>query len=140
MCMIAFLVFVLTMIVLATVAFVKTALIALPYTLSAAILSVIAGLAAHRFTVGDAVKRSIYCGIAAIALTFGLGYVFKSAIPINPVPKKADLMSFPEPDLEKINEHFPSHLAIWSLLAGCTTTLITYPRDKVPESTRKGAL
>ena len=126
MCVIGLIVLLLIMVIMAVLAFVKTALIALPWTISATILGVLAGVLLTFWTIHESRQRTIYASLLSMVITFAAGYVLLWLVPIEAPPQHEGiekLMELPVPTLDVIQQHFPVHLGIWSLLGGAASAL-----------------
>lgn len=150
MCLVSLILCMFLIALLAVVAFVKTAIAVLPWTVSAMLTSVVIGVLVGRSLVGDLAKRAIVASILTSVLTFGTGYGLAMAIPFKapaPLEPGENLVKFPQPTIEQIREHFPRHLLIWSLIGGGLTAVVLMSkingqaaqllRTQTPETTEK---
>ena len=126
MCVVGLILVSLAMVLLAIIAFVKTAVIALPWTLSATVLGTLAGTSLTSWTLTDPQRRWVLACILSIAITFGAGFALVWAWPMEAPPQPQgmeNLVELPVPTQEVIDKHFPCHLGIWSLLSGAISAL-----------------
>lgn len=131
MCAILILALLLVVVLIGFLIFVKTAVILLPWSLSAAALAMLTGVLVGRFVLQSAKPQfAMPVSIAAtFVLTLALGYSACSLVPpkVPPAaPPKHDLrdaFDLPRPSQEKLEQHIPTHLAIAALLSAAAVTL-----------------
>jgi hypothetical protein len=107
--------------VLAVTAFVKSALILLPWTATSALL---AGWAAYQLGKGgDTEGERVTIGVVAtlvLAFAFGyLGYVMITPTARPPRHGLEAVLEFPEPAAADLWQAFPVHLTIWAAVVAC---------------------
>jgi len=134
MCAILLLAAVIVVVIVAFVVFVQTAMILLPWSLSAGALAVLLGLLLGKLLSRSAVPQiAMPAGLFATAvLTLTIGYLGCSLIPpqVPPAPQRTgdlrDAFEMPPPSQEKLNEHIPTHLTIAAMLSA-TALAVLWP-------------
>lgn len=116
MCLLLILAF---LILLLLILFVKSAVILLPWTLSAMVLGGLSGIALGKLTT-QSNRKGILIGVVSsmiLTLTFGLAFYYL-APPKPPPPNEGweVLLETPEPTQEDLQKMFPIHLGIVSVL------------------------
>lgn len=138
MCIVGLVLVLLAMVLLAIIAFVKTAVIALPWTISASVLGIVVGTSLAFWPVTDPRRRWVLACILSIVITFGAGFALVWIVPMEAPPQPQgmeNLVELPVPTQEIIDQHLPYHLGIWSLFSGAisvwTLSMLQKPVDKV---------
>lgn len=138
MCIVGLIVVLLAIVLLAVITFVKTAVITLPWTISATVLGALAGTSLTFWTLTDPQRRWVMACILSIAMTCGAGFTLVWAVPMEAPPQPQgmeNLIDLPVPTQVMIDEHFPYHLGIWSLFSGaisiCALSMLQKRFDKL---------
>lgn len=107
------------LILLLLILFVKSALLLLPWTLSAMVLAGLSGVAAGKLATQSEKKGVLIGAATSMVLTFAFGFgLYYFSPPKAPAPNEGweILLETPEPTQEQLQKMFPIHLAIVSVL------------------------
>lgn len=112
-------VFMLFVAVMQIIVFVETAVVVLPWTVTATLVAAILAVQFAKIQGRDSRHRASIAAIATFALTLALGFLGYAAIPpsapSSPDARRAVLWGLPETTREEVRRMFPVHLSIWAL-------------------------
>ena len=131
MCLVMILGFLL---MLALVAFAKSAAVLLPWTISAAVLAALSGMGFARLVGGSKARGAAVGGLSCFVLTFALGCLGFWLIPPKAPPAlkrgEEQLFSLPEPTKEDLKSFLPIHLAIVGVISTTIVGVSEYKRSR----------
>jgi hypothetical protein len=106
--------------VVATI-FLKSAALVLPWTMGASLAAAIAAVSLHRLARRRRPRGAAPFGLLAFVLVWGFGYAAYALAPPKAGPAKQGLealFALGEPNQADIEQMFPIHLGIWSVVVG----------------------